>query len=125
VKAGESRAKGSKPDLWVFMAPDGTPEHIEIIEVSSVTGREGVVKREFYQAGARVRAEEDSDLDGVLDRWERYEGGVLKTVEFDDDAKRDGTPARRFTYDARGGLVSIESEPDGRGGYGKKTLLKN
>ncbi len=123
VKAGESRARNSKPDLWVFMAPDGTPEHIDMIEVSNVTGVEGVVKREFYQAGARVRAEEDTDGDGVMDRWERYEGGVLRTVEFDDGRKRDGKPAQRFTYDERGGLVSIENEPDGRGGYGKKTAI--
>jgi hypothetical protein len=123
VKAGESREKNGKPDLWVFMAPDGTPEHIEMIEVSDVTNVEGVVRREFYQAGARVRAEEDTDGDGVMDRWERYAGGVLTTVEFDDGRKRDGTPTQRFTYDGRGGLMSIESEPDGRGGYGKKVAL--
>lgn len=123
TKAGESRAKSDKPDLWIFMAADGTPEHIEMLELSNVTGQESIVKREFYQAGARVRAEEDTDGDGVMDRWERYESGVLKTVEFDDGSKRDGTPTQRYTYDGRGGLASIETQPDGRGGYGKKRSL--
>jgi hypothetical protein len=125
VKAGESRGQTSKPDLWIFMGPDGSPERLELIEVSDATGPEGVVThREFYQAGARVRTEEDTNGDGLMDRWERYEAGQLKTVEFDDGKKRDGKPTQRFTYDGRGGLMSIESEPDGQGGYGKKTVLR-
>jgi hypothetical protein len=125
VKAGESRAKSGKPDLWIFMGADGSPERMEVLEVSTVTGQESVTHREFFQAGARVRAEEDTNGDGVMDRWEQYEAGQLKTAEFDDGRNRDGKPTQRFTYDGRGGLVSIESEPDGRGGYGKKTVLRN
>jgi hypothetical protein len=59
-----------------------------------------------------------------MDRWEHFENGRLAVVEFDDGTRRDGTPAQRFTYDARGGLLSIESEPDGKGGYLKKKDLR-
>jgi hypothetical protein len=120
VKAAESRARTGQPDMAAFIGADGSPERIEFTEVSNVTGREGVVRREFYERGAKVRAEEDTDGDGVMDRWEQFEGGRLKTVEFDDSRKRDGRPTQRFTYDERGGLVLIETEPDGRGGYGTR-----
>ncbi len=122
TKAGESRARNGKPDMWAYMGPDGKPERIEFLEVSNVTGREGVVRREFYRGGVEVRAEEDTDGDGVMDRWEQFDNGRLKTVEFDDNRKRDGVPVQRFTYDARGALVLIESDPDGRGGYRKRVV---
>lgn len=125
TKAGESRAGTDKPDLWLFMGPDGTPERVEVIEVSALTGQEGVTHREFFQAGARVRTEEDTDGDGLMDRWEHYEAGQVRAVEFDSGPTRGGKPTERYTYDERGGLLSIETEPDGRGGYGKKNVLRD
>jgi hypothetical protein len=117
TKVGESRAKTGKADMWATMRPDGTPAVIEFLEVSNVTGRDGVVRREFYENGAKARAEEDTDGDGTMDRWERFDAGRLAAVEFDDDRKRDGRPAQRFTYDAKGTLILIETDPDGHGGY--------
>ena len=122
VKAGESRAKNGKPDLWVYFASAGTPERIEYSEVSDVTGRESITRREFYEAGVKVRAEEDTDGDGVMDRWETFAKGALQTVEFDDPKRRDGKPAQRLTYDARGTLVLVESEPDASGTYTKRVV---
>lgn len=124
IRVGESRAKSGRPDLWAYLAADGKPERIEFLEVSNVTNREGIVRREIYQGGAKVRGEEDTDGDGVMDRWETFEGGRLKTVEFDDSKKRDGKPTQRFTYDNAGGLVSIETGPDGNGGYRQKREIK-
>lgn len=124
VRVGESRSKSGRPDLFAYFGADGTPERIEFLEVSNVSNHEGVVRREFYQAGVKVRAEEDTDGDGVMDRWETFDAGRLASVEFDDAKRRDGKPTQRFTYDARGGLVSIESDPDGRGGYRHKRTVK-
>lgn len=125
VRVGESRGKTGRPDLWAYLSPDGSVDRVEFVEVSNVTGREGVVRREFYRGTTKLRAEEDTDGDGVMDRWETFENGRTRTVEFDDARTRDGKPAQRLTYDDRGALVSVESEPDGQGGYKKKRVIQN
>jgi hypothetical protein len=114
LKVGFSRTKGPKPDAWAFSRPDGSLEHIDI---SSTADEARIDRREFYEGGVMVRAEEDTNADGRPDKWERYDHGVLKTVEFDED--HDAKPDRRFTYE-EGELTTIESQPDGRGGYLKK-----
>ena len=111
-----------KPDAWAYMGPDGKTARIEYLEVSAITGQEVVVRREFYEHDKIVRAEEDSFGDGVIDQWETYIDGKRHTVELDDG--HDGVPDRRLTYDTSGALVLIESAPDGKGGYLKKTLVK-
>ena len=145
-RVGESRAKSGRADLWAYLGAEVRvrPEHcglyhgvagrglvagdrdrrIEFLEVSDVTGKEGIVRREFYRGGAKISGEEDTDGDGVMDRWEGFDAGRLRTVEFDDPKKRDGQPAQRLTYDDRGGLISIETGPDGRGGYRTKRSIK-
>jgi hypothetical protein len=93
-KVGLSRKGGDKPDAWAFAGADGQVERIE----ASSTGDE-----------ARI------------DRWERYENGVMTTVEFDENG--DGRPDRRLTY--RGAdLASIETEPDASGKYTRKVEPK-
>ena len=126
VRVGESRGKTGKPDTFAYMGADGQVERLEFMEVSRVTGVEGVARREFFQGGQKVRGEEDTDGDGEMDRWEsNFVNGRARVVEFDDEVKRGGKPAQRFTYDEKGGLVSIESAPDGNGGYKQKRLIKN
>lgn len=124
-KVGESRAKSGAVDMWAYMGADGTPDRVEFVEVSNVTGKEGIVRREHFQGGVKVRGEEDTDGDGIIDRWETFTGGRLTAVEFDDDKKRDGRPVQRMTYDDRGALIAIETEPDGQGGYKKKRGIQN
>ena len=113
----------SKPDAWAYMGPDGKPDRVELLEVSSVTGREGVVRREFYSGTTLVRAEEDTDGDAVMDRWETWAGG-RHMVEFDTflAGKASGKPDTRFTYDVKGVLVLIESLPDAAGVYQKRVV---
>jgi len=78
-KVGYSRLNDGVVDAWAFQAPDGG---IERIEVS--TRRDGRSNRvEFYRLGELVRAEEDTDNDARMDRWETYVGGGLATVGFD------------------------------------------
>ena len=55
-----------------------------------------------------VRAQEDNDEDGKLDKWETYEGERLASVAF--DTARRGTPDRRLIY-AADGSARIEVDP--------------
>ncbi len=48
-----------------------------------------------------VRAEEDTDGDGALDKWETYEQSRLASVSFDTTHHR-GAPDRRLIYGADG-----------------------
>jgi hypothetical protein len=43
-----------------------------------------------------TRAEEDTDADGRIDRWEQYEGGALASVAF--DTAKSGKPATTIDY---------------------------
>jgi len=129
VKVGLLRAKPdlvskfSKPDEFDYIGADGkTIERKEYIEVSSVTGIEGVVRREFFTNGVFTRAEEDTDGDGLMDRWETWVNGKVRTTEF--DLGHTGKPGKRFTYDDKGALVLIETEPDASGHYMKSVVPK-
>jgi hypothetical protein len=123
TKVGFSRRNGDKPDAWVFSTAE---KRIERIEVSSTADEAHIDRWEFYDVSAApgpdgtgplLRVEEDTDRDGTRDKWERYENGLIKTAEFDEN--RDGRPDRRLTYrDAE--LVLIETTPDGAGGYLKR-----
>jgi hypothetical protein len=67
--------------------------------------------------GPLLRVEEDTNRDGKQDKWERFENGVVRVAEFDQD--HDGRPDRRLTYrDAE--LVLIETLPDAAGNYTKR-----
>jgi hypothetical protein len=103
-KVGMSRANDGKVDAWAYSAADGSVGRLEIS-----TRRDGKVSRtEFFEAGKRVRAEEDGDDDGRVDKWETYRGGVLASVAL--DTTRRGTPDRRLLY-AADGTVTVEPLP--------------
>lgn len=111
-----------QPNATARIAADGSTV-IEYYETSDVTGRRDITRREFYSAAqVMTRAEEDADGDGLMDRFETYADGVIRTVEFDEQKPYDGKPDRRLTYSPNGGIVLIETEPDGKGGYLKKVV---
>lgn len=114
-----------QPDEWIYMDAQGKPEHAEYIEVSNVTGVRGVVRREYYKDGKLARDEEDTDGDGIMDRWDTYADGHLRYVEFDEGKgpQATGHPTRRLTYDDAGALTTVESKPDGHGGYLEKRAV--
>src|SRR5688572_24142929 len=67
-RVGFSRANDGIADAWAFQARDGSVQRIEVS-----TKRDGKTNRtEFYENGAMTRAEEDTDADGRVDKWERY-----------------------------------------------------
>jgi hypothetical protein len=123
VKVQLSRDKNGQPDEIVYVGADGKVEHIDFLEKNETTGQFEPVRREFYESDRPTRAEEDTDGDGLMDRFEHYDpSGALIAVELDDVQPFDGKPDRRLSYSPTGQLLSVETQPDGRGGYQKKTV---
>jgi hypothetical protein len=118
ARVGFSRKQDGKPDAWAYSAPDGK---LGRVDISSTGDDTKIDRREFYENGALVRAEEDTNADGRVDRWETYENGSLKTAAMDENG--DGVPDRRFTYNA-GALALIESAPDASGTFTKRVIVK-
>ena len=111
-----------QPNATAFIAADGSIERIEYFELSPA-GQRDVLLREFYNAAkVLTRTEEDSDGDGLMDLFQTFVDGVLRTTEFDEKKPLDGKPDRRMTYSPQGVPVLIETEPNGNGGYLKKTI---
>ena len=117
-KVGFSRKDDGKPDAWAFSGPEG---RVERIEISSIADERTIDRREYYDAAGLARAEEDTDADGIADKWETYTGGLLQTASFDENG--DGRPDRRLTYEA-GALALIETEPDAAGRYAARVPVK-
>lgn len=109
-KVGMSRADDGLEDAWFYATSGGTLSRVEVS-----MRRNGTVDRtEYYVRDALVRAEEDGDGDGKIDKWETYEAGRLAAVAF--DSTRRGTPDRRLTY-AADGSATLEVDPAGNGRF--------
>lgn len=118
VKVGFSRGDTGTVDAWAFAGDDGKTRRIEI---SSMADEKKIDRWEDYVGGTIASAEEDTNHDGHVDKWETYdEGGVLKTASFDENG--DGKPDRRLSY-ADGTLVGIDSDPDGSGAFRKHVTV--
>ena len=88
-RVGLSRANDGVEDAWSYMGPDG-----KVSRVAISTRRDGSISRtEFYQADLPTSAEEDTDGDGAIDKWESYEAGRLASVAFDSMQPRQARPA--------------------------------
>jgi hypothetical protein len=72
--------------------------------------------REFYRGQSLVRTEGDTNSDGRVDKWERYEGAVLREAAFDTSFTR-GRADRRVQYDEKGRFAFVEEDPDGDGKF--------
>lgn len=109
-KVGFSRENDGKEDAWSYAGPDGSTLKTEIS-----TRRDGKVSRtERFDHDTLVSAEEDSDGDGRIDKWETYKDQHLASVAFDTSHR--GTPDRRLVYGANGS-VTIEVDPEGNGHF--------
>ena len=85
-KVGFSLAGDAVVDAWAFYSADG-----QLVRFEVSTGRDGVVDRwEHYENGIMVRAKADADGDGRIDAWSTYVEGILTTTLTDADG--DGRP---------------------------------
>lgn len=102
-------------DRWEHYAEQRPGQQAPPIERAEEAGgpERRIVRREFYVDGTIERVEEDTDLDGGIDKWETYRGGRL--VHVDLDLARQGRPTRRLVYNAEGGVDRIEADADGDG----------
>lgn len=113
VSVGTSSRSDGIEDTWTQPTP--TPEGETYVAHSRRRDRR-LDRHEFYRGQALVRAEEDTNGDGAIDRWDRYEGTVLREVAFD-TTFAGGRPDRRVLYDAQGRFSGVETDPDGDGKF--------
>ena len=105
-----SRAQNGVADTWQYF--DGA---------GSITRVEMGGRTEYYEKGVMVRAEEDTDHDGRIDKWETYDGNRLASVAFDE--RRRGAPTRRILY-AADGAVRIEVDAGGDGHFVEQSSVQ-
>lgn len=102
ARVGFSRRHDGHEDAWSYADAAG-----EITRIEIATQGDGRVDRtEHYRRTVIVGAEEDSDRDGAIDRWETYESGKLARLAF--DTEHAGTPTRTLIYHPDGS-VAVES----------------
>ena len=87
TKVGFSRAHDGREDVRAFAGPGGQVERVEIL---SAADPKHIDRWERYEAGVLVAADEDTSGDGRPDKTETYESGVVKSVAVDEDG--DGRP---------------------------------
>jgi hypothetical protein len=109
-KIGLSRRNDGIEDAWSYMRPDGSLDRVEI----STRRNRKVNRIEHYENNVVVRAEEDTDGDGKMDKWETFDGTHLTSVAF--DTQHRGTPDRRLVYGLNGS-ARVEVDPTGRGQF--------
>ena len=115
ARVAVSREKNGKPDTWMYPGPDGK---LARAEISSEQDEKKIDRWEWYERDQVVRAEEDASGDGKVDKWETFKDGALTSVMLDENYDR--SPDRRLVSGDGGRLLTIESEPDGKGGFRKR-----
>jgi hypothetical protein len=112
TRVGTSSHNDGVEDTWTWVTPiDGEAR----IDRSRLRDRH-VDRVEFYKGETLVRVEEDTNMDGRPDKWERYDSNRLIEAAFDTTLSR-GRADRRLTYDPQGQGVSVEIDPDGTGTF--------
>ena len=110
ARVGTSTQGDGRADTWVI-------ETGNTLRVEISTGRDGILDRtEIHENGVLQRAELDTNHDGRIDQWQRFEGGQLRELALDTTflATR---PDRRLIYGAGGTLVRVEADTEGNGRF--------
>ena len=111
-RVGTSSRNDGVEDMWTYVqAIDGESR----VDRSRDRDRR-VDRREFFKGDVVTRAEEDTNGDGRLDRWDRYESGVLREASFD-TSFASGRPDRRVVYDPQGAFVGVEEDVERDGTF--------
>ncbi len=107
-QVGVSRRDSGKPDVWSHTSQDSS---IARVDLFSADGR--MTRTEYYENTRLVRAVEDVDGDGQVDKWEAYDGVRLSSVAF--ATTRRGIADRRLVYGADGSArLEADAAGDGR-----------
>jgi hypothetical protein len=110
---GTSSSNDGIEDTWTSTRATADGE----MHVATSTRRDRARDRHAYYKGQTLlRVEEDTNGDGLVDKWDRYDGAVLREVAFDMSFTR-GKPDRRALYDSRGRFSGVEIDPDGDGTF--------
>ena len=110
---GSASRNDGVEDTWTSTAATAAGE----THIATSARRDRVRDRHAYYKGQTLlRVEEDTNGDGLIDKWDRYEGVVLREVGFDVSFSR-GRPDRRVLYDAQGRFTAVEIDPDGDGRF--------
>jgi len=105
TRIGTSTASDGREDTWVVR--NGGQVRIDI-----ATHRDGVADRhEYHDNGVLVRAEQDTNGDGLIDQWQMYSGGHVSELRLD-TSLRSGKPDRRLVYAADGSVQRAEAMDD-------------
>ncbi len=103
VRVGGSSVRDGIEDMWM-----STESGTGLTRVEYATHRDRRIdRREYLSAATLVRAEEDTNADGLPDKWETYDHGRLAQVALDTTYAR-GRPDRRLVYGPDGALVRVE-----------------
>lgn len=113
VVVGTSSLDDGIEDTWAEVAPTAAGE----LHLARSRRRDRQRDRhEYFRDTALVRVEEDTNADGHIDRWDRYEGPILREAAFD-TTLAGHNPDRRVLYDERGRFLYVEADPDGDGRF--------
>lgn len=109
LRIGGSTRGDGREDTWV-RATGG-----ERLVAISTRRDGGIDRREIYRGDVLVRAECDTNHDGLPDRWEEFRDGAIVRLLLDDE-RRLGRPTRRLTYEGHD-TTRIETDVDGDGAW--------
>jgi len=107
VRVGTSSLNDGLEDTWTWVAGTGGEMRIDHARRRD----RQIDRREFFRDAVLVRAEEDSNADGRPDRWDRYDGSILRQAEFD-TTLTNGRANRRLIYDSGGRFLRVEADPE-------------
>lgn len=107
-----SRGDGVE-DTWTYPSP--SPDGDTLVVTSRNRDR-APDHREYFRGESLVRTEDDTNDDGRIDKWQRYEGSTLREAAFDTSFER-GRADRRVQYDEKGRFAYVEEDTDGDGTF--------
>ena len=101
-RLGTSSESDGIEDTWVVETGNG-------MQVDVATRRDGVADRhEFHEGGVLVRAEQDTNGDGRLDQWQHFTDGKLRELLIDTSLSS-GRPDQRLEYGPDGSLQHVDA----------------
>ncbi len=112
VLIGTSSRGDGIEDTWT--RPQSTTDGEQHVSISRLRDRHAD-RQEYSKGGVVVRAEEDTNADGRIDKWERFDAAGLREAAFDTSFVT-GRPDRRVVYDTKGNSV-VEADPEGDGTF--------